>query len=184
MSDIGYIRVSTVEQNTARQLDGVLTDRVFEDKCSGSMKNRPALSELLDYVRDGDSVHVHSIDRLARNTQNLLELVDLFKSKGVSLRFHKESMIFTPNSQDSMQDLMLTVMGAVAQFERSMIRERITEGIAKAKAEGVYSKLRRKKVDPEEVLKMLDEGLSQAEISRKMKCSARTVLRIKQARVS
>jgi DNA invertase Pin-like site-specific DNA recombinase len=181
MSEIGYIRVSTVEQNTARQLADVLLDKTFEDKCSGGAKNRPELNELIDYMRSGDVVHVHSIDRLARNTQNLLELVDLFKAKGVTLKFHKESMVFTPSGKDSMQELMLTVMGAVAQFERAMIRERIAEGIVKAKAAGVYSKPRKKKVDAAEVLRLLAEGLSQAEIARRLGCNSRTVLRIKQS---
>jgi DNA invertase Pin-like site-specific DNA recombinase len=184
MSQIGYVRVSSVEQNTARQLDGIAVDRMFEDKCSGSLKDRPALSEMLEYIREGDTVHVHSIDRLARDTQNLLHLVDLFKAKGVNLMFHKESMRFTPDGKDSMQELMLTVMGAFAAFERSMIRERQQEGITKAKAAGVYSKARKKKVDATEVLKMLDAGLSQAEIARRLNCSTRTILRVKQAGAS
>lgn len=178
MSDLAYLRVSTVEQNTERQLADLEADKEFIDKCSGGTINRPALTELFDYMREGDTVHVHSIDRLARNLQDLLNLVDSFKTKGVTLRFHKENMTFEAGRTDPMQELMLSVMGSVAQFEKALINERQLEGIAKAKAKGVYSKSRRKKVDQEEVIRLLNKGLSHGAIAEQLGCSTKTIQRI------
>lgn len=180
MTQIAYIRVSTVDQNTDRQLADVETiEKTFTDKCSGGSTNRPGLTALLDYIREGDVVHVHSIDRLARNLQDLLELVALFRSKGVTVRFYKESMIFKPGTTDPMQDLMLNVMGAVAQFEKALINERQREGIAKAKAQGVYSKERTKRVAPDAILGLLAEGKSHSEVAKLLDCSTKTVQRVK-----
>ncbi|MBP0939986.1 recombinase family protein [Pseudomonas alliivorans] len=138
MADVGYKRVSTVDQTTARQLDGMTFAQVFEDKVSGSTTQRPALQEMLRYVREGDTIHVHSIDRLACSLVDLLGLVSDLKARGVNVHFHKENLLFT-NEQNANQDLMLSMMGAVvAQFERSMIKERQREGIAGAKARGTY----------------------------------------------
>ncbi len=134
---IGYIRVSSTDQNTARQLDGIELDRVFEDKASGSSAdNRKALQECLRYLRDGDVLHVHSIDRLARNLLDLQKLVADLTGRGIEVHFHKEGLRFSGNADDPMQRLMLQMMGAFAEFERSMIRERQREGIAAAKARG------------------------------------------------
>ncbi|MCU7554418.1 recombinase family protein [Alteromonas sp. ASW11-19] len=179
MTDIAYIRVSTTEQNTERQLDGVKVNKTFTDKCSGGSTARPALTDLLDYVREGDTVHVHSIDRLARNLQDLLSLVEEFKSKGVTLKFHKESLTFEGAVTNAMQDLMLSMIGAVAQFEKAMINERQREGIEKAKARGVYSQERAKRVDREEVKALLADGLPMAQIAKKLGCSSKTIQRIK-----
>ncbi|OJF67966.1 resolvase [Alteromonas sp. V450] len=179
MTDIAYIRVSTTDQNTERQLDGVEVNKTFTDKCSGGSTDRPALTDLLDYVREGDTVHVHSIDRLARNLQDLLTLVEEFKSKGVTLKFHKEDLTFSGSIVDKFQDLMLSMVGAVAQFEKAMINERQREGIEKAKARGVYSQKRAKRVDREEVKALLAEGLPMAQIAKKLGCSSKTIQRIK-----
>ena len=179
MTDIAYIRVSTTDQNTERQLDGVKVDKTFTDKCSGGSTDRPALTDLLDYTREGDIVHVHSIDRLARNLQDLLSLVEMFKTKGVTLKFHKESLTFEGSVTNAMQDLMLSMIGAVAQFEKAMINERQREGIEKAKARGVYSQERKKKVDRVEVKALLNEGLPMAQIAKKLGCSSKTIQQIK-----
>ena len=143
--DIGYVRISSIDQNTVRQLDGVQLSKVYTDKCSGKDTNRPQLLVLLDSVREGDTVHVHSIDRLARSLSDLLKLVESLNEKGVSVHFHKENLLFT-GADDKYQNLMLQMMGAVAEFEREMIRERQREGIAKAKVAGAY-KGRKKAVD-------------------------------------
>ena len=135
--DIGYIRVSSVDQNTARQLDGVKLDQTFTDKVSGSTVDRPELAQMLRSVRSGDTLHVHSIDRLARSLSDLLALVKDLTAKGVAVKFHKENLLFAGEA-DPMQELMLSLLGSVAQFERSMIRERQREGIAKAKEAGKY----------------------------------------------
>lgn len=134
---VGYIRVSTVDQNTDRQLDGVDVERVFTDKVTGKNAERPALQEMLSFVRDGDTVLVHSMDRLARNLDDLRRLVRQLTGKGVRVEFVKEALTFT--GEDSpMATLMLSVMGAFAEFERALILERQREGIATAKARGAY----------------------------------------------
>ncbi|BDC38938.1 recombinase family protein [Paraburkholderia terrae] len=136
---IGYVRVSSVDQNTDRQLDTVKLDKTFTDKASGKDTNRPQLAACLDYCRDGDTLHVHSIDRLARNTENLLQIVRDLTERGVSVRFEKENLTFNGgDSKSPMDELMLTMLAGFAQFERSMIRERQREGIAIAKDKGVY----------------------------------------------
>lgn len=135
--NIGYVRVSTTDQNAARQLDGVTLDRTFEDRASGKDTKRPGLRQALEYIRDGDCLHVHSMDRLARNLVDLLALVKELTARGVAVQFHKESLTFTGEASP-MQDLQLAVMGAVAQFERSMILERQREGISAAQAAGKH----------------------------------------------
>jgi len=134
---IGYVRVSSVDQNTDRQLDGVKLDKVFTDKASGKDTNRPQLQACLEFIRQGDTLHVHSMDRLSRSLVDLLALVKQLTGKGIAIQFHKEALTFT-GEPNPMQDLQLAVMGAVAEFERSMIRERQREGIAKAKANGKH----------------------------------------------
>lgn len=136
---VAYKRVSSTDQSTARQLDGMTFDREFEDKASGGSTNRPALEAMLKHIRAGDTVVVHSIDRLARSMADLLALVQtITKEKGCALEFVKESLRFSGDKANAMDELMLSMLGAVAQFERSMIRERQAEGIAKAKEAGVY----------------------------------------------
>jgi DNA invertase Pin-like site-specific DNA recombinase len=134
---IGYQRVSTVDQNTDRQLDGVAIDKLFTDKASGKDTNRPELARALDYVRDGDTLVVHSMDRLARNLEDLRRLVRELTGKGIRVEFVKESLTFA-GDDSPMNTLLLSMLGAVAEFERSMILERQREGIALAKAAGKY----------------------------------------------
>jgi DNA invertase Pin-like site-specific DNA recombinase len=135
---VGYIRVSTLDQSTVRQLDGADLEKVFTDHASGKDTSRPQLDQLLDFVRDGDTVLVHSMDRLARNLDDLRKLVRTMTGKGVRVEFVKEGLTFT--GEDSpMANLLLSVMGAFAEFERSLILERQREGIAAAKQRGVYT---------------------------------------------
>lgn len=135
---IGYVRVSSIDQNEQRQLDGIELDRVFTDKASGKDLNRPQLQEALKYVREGDTFTVHSMDRLARNVEDMLRLVRELNAKGVTVRFVKENIEFTADKNDPRAALMFAMLGAFSQFEREMIRERQREGIALAKARGVY----------------------------------------------
>lgn len=129
---IGYIRVSTLDQNPDRQLEGVQVSKVFIDKASGKDTQRPQLEALLNYVREGDTLVVHSMDRLARK-----RMVQQLTGRGVRIEFVKESLAFT--GEDSpMANLLLSVMGAFAEFERALIRERQREGISLAKQRGVY----------------------------------------------
>jgi len=134
---IGYVRVSSIDQNTVRQLDGITVDKTFTDKASGKDTNRPQLKAALDYLRDGDVLVVHSMDRLARNISDLLQTVESLNRKGIVVEFVKEGLTFT-GDDSAMSKLMLTIMGGVAEFERAMIRERQLEGIQKAKQAGKY----------------------------------------------
>lgn len=134
---LGYVRVSTLDQNTARQLDGVDVDQVFADKASGKDVNRPELERMIDFARDGDTVLVHSMDRLARNLDDLRAIVRRLTEKKVRVEFVKEQLTFT-GDDNAMATLLLNVMGAFAEFERSLIRERQREGINLAKQRGVY----------------------------------------------
>ena len=131
------MRVSTLDQNTVRQLDGVDVDRVFEDKASGKDLNRPELEEMIKFVRDGDTVLVHSMDRLARNLDDLRSIVRRLTAKKVRVEFVKEQLSFT-GDDNAMANLLLNVMGAFAEFERSLIRERQREGITLARKRGAY----------------------------------------------
>ena len=135
---VGYKRVSTDEQTNARQLAGIQLDVTFEDHVTGSVKLRPELERCIKHCRLGDTLHIHSIDRLARSLVHLLEILDQLILKGVVVRFHKESLTFEGRDNPTSQ-LMLHIMGAVAEWERTMIRERQREGIAQAKLNGTKS---------------------------------------------
>lgn len=135
---IGYVRVSSIDQNTTRQLDGQELDRVYEDKCSGKDTARPELQACLRFLREGDTLVVHSMDRLSRNLSDLLKLVDGLTQRGVTIEFLKPSRLVFDGRDDKMSRLLLQMLGAVAEFERAMIRERQREGIEKAKRRGIY----------------------------------------------
>lgn len=134
---LGYVRVSSFDQNTERQLEGVVRDRTFADQASGKDAHRPALEALLAYVREGDTVIVHSMDRLARNLDDLRHLVQQLTNRGVLVEFVKERLTFT-GEDSAMANLMLSVMGAFAEFERTLLKERQREGIVHAKQRGAY----------------------------------------------
>jgi DNA invertase Pin-like site-specific DNA recombinase len=144
---VGYIRVSSVDQNEQRQLDGIELHKTFKDKASGKDTQRPQLQACLEYLRDGDVLVVHAMDRLARNLDDLRRIVTDLTHRGVQVQFMKEQLVF--NGEDSaMSKLLLSVMGAFAEFERSLLRERQREGIAIAKKKGVY-KGRKRSLTPE-----------------------------------
>ncbi|MEG3641336.1 recombinase family protein [Magnetococcus sp. PR-3] len=175
---LGYIRVSTVEQNTSRQLEGVEgIEKTFTDRASGGSKKRPELNALLEYARTGDTVHVHSIDRLARDLGDLLSLLEAFTGKGVTVQFHKEGIIFTGEDANPFQQLQLQIIGAVAQFERSIIKERQAEGIAKAKERGIY-KGRKKSIDRDEALRLHSNGVGPTEIAKRLGVARSSVYRV------
>ena len=177
MANVGYIRVSTVDQNTARQLDNLQLDKVFTEHKSGKNKNRDQLKALIDYVREGDTVHVHSIDRLARNLADLKELVNQFNDKGVSVQFHKEGMKFNNDKSDSMTNLLFNILGSFAEFERELMLERQREGIAKAKEEGKY-KGRTKSVDDDAIRSAMNkDGASYRKVAKELGVSLSTVQR-------
>ena len=163
---IGYIRVSSELQNTDRQLEGVEVNKIFTDKLSGKTIKRPALNQMLEYARDGDTIVVHSMDRLARNLDDLRKIVKTLTSKQIKVRFLKESLEFT-GDDSSMSNLLLSIMGAFAEFERSLIKERQTKGIALAKKRGVY-KGRKKALTSEQqklLLEAAKNGASKTDIA-------------------
>ena len=178
MTKVAYKRVSTHDQNTARQLDNldIQFDKVFEDRVSGKDTNRPQLTALLDYVRDGDEVHIHSLDRLGRNTKDLIELMEIFKAKAVVVYFHKNNMVFNPDESNPMNNLMFTMLSAFSQFERDLMLERQREGIAIAKAEGKY-KGRAVTVNKEMIKTKIAEGMSYRNVAKELGVSLSTVQR-------
>jgi len=173
---VGYVRVSTLDQHTQRQLEGLDLDRVFTDKASGKDTKRPELDNLLGFVRSGDAVFVHSMDRLARNLDDLRRIVRLLTNRGVRIEFVKEHLTFT--GEDSpMASLMLSVMGAFAEFERSLIKERQREGIALAKQRGAY-KGRKRALSAAAVMQLrarITAGLSKANVAREFGISRQTL---------
>lgn len=177
--NIGYIRVSTLDQNTDRQLQEVELDEVFTEKVSAKDTNRPALQGCLRHVRKGDCLHVHSIDRLARNLQDLLALLEDLTGRGVAVKFHKESLTFT-GDENPFQELQLQIIGAVAQFERSLIKERQREGIAAAKRKG--KKFGRPRAMDEEQIErakeLLAQGMKPAPIAKQLGVSRSTIYRM------
>jgi len=177
--NIGYIRVSTLDQNIDRQLDGISLDKIFEEKVSAKNTERPKLNEMLGQIRQGDAIFVHDISRLARNIEDLHRLVRHILAKGCSIHFVKENLHFDGERTDPTQELLLSMLGAVYQFERSIILERQREGIAKAKERGAY-KGRPRTINPEPIWDMLGKGASMRKIAESLSVSLSTVQRIKQ----
>jgi DNA invertase Pin-like site-specific DNA recombinase len=137
---IGYVRVSSTDQNDARQVEELADlhiDKVFTDKASGKNVQRPQLQLALDYMRDGDVLVVCSMDRLARNMRDLQNLIADLNGRNIAVEFIKEHLVFS-GDDSPMSKLMLSILGGVAEFERSLIRERQAQGIALAKGKGVY----------------------------------------------
>jgi DNA invertase Pin-like site-specific DNA recombinase len=164
-----YLRVSTILQNTERQLVDVVCDRLYEDKLSGKDTNRPQFQLMMNNLRSGDVINVHSLDRVGRNTKDILEIVQEVKDKGCQIYFHKENLKFDGTKSDLYSDLMLTILAGFSEFERNIILERQREGIAIAKAKGVY-KGRKKKLTDEQLEDMkidFNAGLAKTEIAEK-----------------
>ena len=173
---VGYVRVSAFDQNVDRQLEGVAVDKTFTDKASGKDVNRPQLEAMLSFIREGDTVVVHSMDRLARNLDDLRKLVQSLTRRGIRIEFVKESLAFT--GEDSpMANLMLSVMGAFAEFERALIRERQREGIAVAKQRGAYRGRKKSLSDDKaaELKQRVAAGEQKAAIARDLGISRETL---------
>jgi len=172
---VGYKRVSSVDQNLARQtMDDV--DRIFEEKVSGKDTNRAALQEMLAFVRDGDEVVVWSIDRLARDLRDLQSIIQQLNDRGVCISFLSERLTFTGKADDAFSRLQLQMMGALAEFEVNIIRKRQAEGIAKAKAKGVY-KGRAKSVSDGKIVALKAKGYKVTEIAEELGINRITVYR-------
>lgn len=174
---VGYARVSTTDQNLARQVDALgAVDRLFAEKVSGaSASARPVLQEMLAYAREGDTIRVTSPDRLARSTTDLLRLLEDLKVRGVAVTFTSTPALNT----DSPQGLfMLTVLGAVAELERALIRERQADGIAAAKRRGVYDRAPALSPDQiEQARERIAAGVPKTTVARDLGVSRMTLYR-------
>lgn len=173
---VGYIRVSSQGQNTERQLEGLALDQTFTDRVSGKSQDRPALQAMLIHLRAGDEVFIHSMDRLARNLADLLKLVTDLTSKGIRVSFQKEALTFT-GDDSPMATLMLSIIGAVAAFERSMILERQREGIAIAKTKGAYKGRKPSLTDEQktEIRRRVTDGEKKPALARAFNVSRETI---------
>lgn len=176
---VAYLRVSSLDQNPARQAEAVGgVAKTFIDRASGKGRDeRLALAELLDWMRQGDTVRVASMDRLARSVIDLHQIVDELTAKGVSVQFVKESLTFRPGEADATSRLLLGVMGSVAEFERSIIRERQAEGIRAAQARGVY-RGRKPALSPAQVEAARDriaQGVPKAAVARTLGVTRQTL---------
>ncbi|MCI1747338.1 MAG: recombinase family protein [Acidipropionibacterium sp.] len=171
---VGYVRVSTTDQNPARQLEAIgQVDRLFTEKISARTTDRPQLQAMLAYVRAGDVVRVKSPDRLARSTTDLLTLVNQLKNNDVQIEFVDQPALNTDSPQG---EFMLTILGAVAQLERATIRERQAEGIALAKQRGVYN--RTPKLSPDQIelaRQRIADGVPKTVIARDLNVSRQTL---------
>ncbi|MEX8518256.1 MAG: recombinase family protein [Leptothrix sp. (in: b-proteobacteria)] len=177
---VGYVRVSSLEQNTGRQLDGLALHKVFTDHASGGTTDRPALAEALQHVRAGDTLVIHSMDRLARNLDDLRRIVQELTGRGVSVEFVKEAQTFSPEGVSPMANLMLSMLGAFAEFERSLIRERQREGIALAKQQPGKYRGRSPALSPDRVAELRTKdaaagGKGRAALAREFGISRQTL---------
>lgn len=178
MANVGYIRVSTGKQNTERQLADVTLDKVFTEKMSGKDTNRPELETMLQYVREGDTIHVHDLSRLGRNTIDVLNLVEQLAVKGVSVHFHKEGLV--TGSDNATSRMILTIFAAVATAERELMLERQREGYEAAKAAGrIIGRGNSKDIDRAGIKAALAKDKSIRQIASTFKVSTQTVQRIK-----
>jgi len=173
---IAYVRVSSVEQNTDRQ--EIVADKHYEDKASGTNTNRPQLQEMLNNLRKGDEVVCWSIDRLARSITDLHSIIKTITDKGASVSFMKENMTFTGDESNPMNKLMLNLLGSVYEFETAIRKERQLEGIAKAKAKGVYKGRTTSDRLKENIIKLYLDKVSQRAIAKELNTSLSNVQRV------
>ena len=177
---IGYVRVSSADQCTDRQLDGQVLTVTFTDKASGKNTDRPQLQAMLaGNWPEGSTVVVHSMDRLARSLSDLLRIVEQLTARGIAVQFIKEGKTFRGDSTDAMDRLMLSMLGAFAEYERTLIRERQREGIAKAKESGVYKGKKPKITDPTVIAQLVSDatalGANKTKVAAKYSISRETL---------
>jgi DNA invertase Pin-like site-specific DNA recombinase len=174
---VGYIRVSSADQNSSRQLEGIELDKTFEEKISGKDTKRPGLQAMLEYIREGDVVFVHELSRLGRSMIDLHQIVEQITDKGAEISFVKEGLNFSPGQTDPVAQAMFSMLCVFAQFERSLIKQRQKEGIASAKARGEHlgrpAKLTANQ--KKEIQKQSQEGKKPAELARMFGVSRATI---------
>jgi len=178
MATIGYARVSTTDQDLTAQIEQLQAagcDRIYQEKVSGVKRDRPELAALLDFIREGDVVAVCKLDRIARSTSHLLEIVETLKNKKVAFK----ALNINLDSTNATGKLMLTMLAAIGEFEREMMLERQREGIQVAKAEGRYTGRKpTARAKSGEVLRLLSEGVSKAEVARRLDIGVASVYRV------
>ncbi|MDG3089146.1 recombinase family protein [Vibrio hannami] len=178
--NVGYIRVSTLIQNTERQLDGVELDTVFEEKCSAKTIDRPELEACKKHCRQGDTLHIHSIDRVCRSgVDDLVNFVNEMLAKGVTIRFHKDGFEFNGDGLTATQEGLLSILASVSKMERGLIEERRKEGQAIAAAEG--RKPGRRGLSDEtvsEFKRLRESGLSVTKAAKELNIGRSTAYRI------
>lgn len=155
-------------------------DRIFTDKASGKDANRPELVNCLEHLREGDVLHVHSIDRLARNLKDLQTIIEKLTQKGVTVRFYKEHLTFEAGNNSPMQTLMLQMLGAFAEFERTLIKERQREGIEAAKAQGkkLGAPAKLSAEQAAEIKTLIEQGADKSKIAKKYGISRPTLYKL------
>ena len=178
---IGYARVSTSDQNLDRQLAALgEVNRLFEEKRSGALRaGRTALADMIGYAREGDTVVISSMDRLARSVVDLNQIVKELTAKGVAVEFINERVTFAPGSSDPFAEFQLNIMASFAQLERAIAKERQAEGIRAAKARGVYQG-RTRKVAAEQLdmaRELIKNGIPKAEVARRLSVDRSTLYR-------
>ena len=151
---VGYVRVSSSGQNTARQLNGFELDKVFIDKITGTQLDRPQLNALLEYVREGDTVLIHSLDRLARDLEHLIKITKVLGEKGVILKSVTEGLVFDLKSNNPLDKFAFHMLGALAELMRNKILEYQAEGIAKAKEKGDVYKGRKPLLNEDQIIEL------------------------------
>lgn len=177
MSNIGYVRVSTVDQNTERQLADITLDKVFTEKASASTINRPVFTECLTYLREGDTLHIHSLDRVCRSgAGDAVALVETLIARGVGVVFHKEGMRFDA-TLTAVQKGLLSILASVSQMERELIKERQAEGIQAAKKAGKHLGRPSKTIDKDAYEALKAENLSAAQIAQQLNVSRASLYR-------
>lgn len=182
MKNLAYVRVSTLEQNIDRQKIAINKianiDKWFIEKVSGKNRDRPELNKLLDYVREGDTVYIHSLDRLGRNTKDLLNIVEDLSEQGVVLRSLKDNFVFDNSSSGK---LILTIFSAIAEFERNINKERQLEGIEIAKKKGKYKGRKKNKVNNKQLAELYSDWekgyITKDEMARRLNISKSTLYR-------
>lgn len=178
---IGYVRVSTSCQNGDRQLEKMDLDKIFTEKISGKDTNRPQLNEMISYVREGDEIYVHSLDRLGRSLLDLQNIIQKIVDKQCSITFSKENLTFSQNEDNPMDTLLLHILGSFAEFERKIIRQRQQEGITKALSKGVkFGRENKLSLSQVESLKYdLMEGKKILQLAKKYDVSRSTIYNYK-----
>lgn len=182
-TSIGYCRVSTTDQDLTAQEQAVTAEgvtKIFREYASGAKQDRPELAKMFEYAREGDTIVVSKLDRLARSTAHLLQIIEELKNRGIAFKALNVSGLDTSTATG---ELMVTMLGAVAQFERTMMKERQREGIALAKQRGVYrGRKPTAQAKADEVFKLLDQGMPKAQIAKKLGIGRSSLYRILEQR--